>query len=102
MKNEEGGVKEFLKGVMTGAVVVLVLVLLVTAFRFFRERDRKIFEVMEAQREIELLQEDIGGRSADEFLEDTAIRGAADDAADEFRRKRDEAVRAIRRSRIAR
>ena len=94
--------KVFWKGVMAGAVFVLALVLLVTAFRFFWERDRKIFEAMEAQHEIELLQTDIGGRSADEFLEDAAIRGAADDAAREFRRKRDEAIRAIRRSRIAR
>jgi hypothetical protein len=88
--------KEFWRGVVTGAVIVLLLVLLVTAFRFFWERDRKIFEAMEAQHEIELLQEDIGGRSADEFLEDAAIRGAADDAAADFRRKRDEAVQRIR------
>ena len=88
--------KVFWKGVMAGAVFVLALVLLVTAFRFFWERDRKIFEAMEARREIEALQKDIGSRSADEFLEDTAIRGAADDAAGEFRRKRDEAVQRIR------
>jgi hypothetical protein len=88
--------KGFWRSVVTGAGVVLFLVLLVTAFRFFRERDRKIFEAMEAQREIELLQTDIGSRSADEFLEDTAIRGAADDAADEFRRKRDKVVQRIR------
>jgi hypothetical protein len=89
--------KVFWKGVIAGAVFVLALVSLVTAFRFFWERrDRKIFEAMEAQHEIELLQEDIGSRPADEFLEDTAIRGAADDAAGEFRRKRDEAIQRIR------
>jgi hypothetical protein len=88
--------KVFWWGVVTGAAIVLLLGLLVTAFRFFGERDRKIFEAMEAQHEIELLQEDIGSRSADEFLEDTAIRGAADDAAGEFRRKRDEAIQRIR------
>jgi hypothetical protein len=93
--------KVFWKGVITGVTVTLLLVFLITAFRFFWEKDRKIFEAMETQHEIELLQTDIGSRPADEFLEDAAIRGAADDAAGEFRRKRDEAIRAIRRSRIA-
>ena len=88
--------KTFWKGVITGAAGMLVLVVLVLAFRFFQERDRKIYEYMEAQHEIELLQEDIGNRSPDEFLEDPGIRGAADNAADEFRRKRDEAVQRIR------
>jgi hypothetical protein len=86
----------FWKGVITGAAVMFALVLVVTAFRFFHERDRKIFEAMEAQHEIEALQEDIGNRSLDEFLEDPGVRGAADNAADEFRRKRDEAVQRIR------
>ena len=87
---------KFWKGVITGAAGVSVLVLLVLAFRFFHERDRKIFEAMERQHEIEVLQEDIGSRSLDEFLEDPGVRGAADNAADEFRRKRDEAVQRIR------
>ena len=88
--------KVFWKGVITGVGFVLALVLLVTAFRFFWERDRKIFEAMEAQHEVQAMQEDISNRPADEFLEDTAIRGAADDAAGEFRRKRDEAIQRIR------
>jgi hypothetical protein len=94
--------KVFLKGVITGAAGMLVLVLIIMVFRFFHERDRKIFEYMEAQHEIETLQEDIGNRSPDEFLEDPGVRGAVDSADAEFRRKRDEAIRAIRRSRIAR
>jgi hypothetical protein len=48
---------KFLKGVITGAAGMLVLVVLVLVFRFFQERDRKIYEYMEAQHEIELLQE---------------------------------------------
>jgi heme A synthase len=48
----------FLKRIITGTVGVLVLVILVLVFRFFRERDRKIYKYMEAQREIEVLQED--------------------------------------------
>jgi hypothetical protein len=95
-------VKVFVKGVITGAAGMLVLVILVLVFRFFHERDRKIYEYMEAQREIELLQEAIGNRPLGEFLEDPGVRGAVDNAVGEFQRKRDEAVRTIRRSRIAR
>jgi hypothetical protein len=86
----------FLKGVITGAAGMLVLAVFVLVFRFFLERDWKIYEYMEAQREIELLQEDIGNRPLDEFLEDPGVRGAADNANAEFRRKRDEAVQRIR------
>jgi hypothetical protein len=89
-------VKAFWRGVLTGAAGMLVLVLLVLAFRFFQERDRKIYEYMEAQGEIQSMQEDIGNRPLDEFLEDPGVRGAADNARDGFQRKRDEAVQRIR------
>jgi hypothetical protein len=92
----------FWKGVITGAAGMLALVLIITVFRFFSERDLKIYEYMEAQNELQTMQEDIGNRPPDEFLEDPGVRGAADSADAEFRRKRDEAIRAIRRSRIAR
>jgi hypothetical protein len=86
----------FLKGIITGAAGMLVLVGLVLVFRFFSERDRKIYEYMETQNEIQAMQEDIGNRPLDEFLEDPGVRGAADSADEEFRRKRDEAVQRIR------
>jgi flagellar biosynthesis/type III secretory pathway M-ring protein FliF/YscJ len=87
---------KFWKGVVTGTAIMLVLVLAVMAFRFFYNRDRKIYEYMEAQHEIQAIQEDINNRPPDEFLEDPGVRGAADNAADEFRRKRDEAIQRIR------
>jgi hypothetical protein len=61
---------------------MLVLVLIILAFRFFQEQNRKIYEYMEAQREIQTMQEDIGNRPLEELAE--------------FRRKRDEAVQRIR------
>jgi hypothetical protein len=89
--------KTFWKGFVTGAAVMLVLVLLVTAFRFFWERDRKIFEAMEKEREIEMLQEDIGNRDAYEFLNDNAgVRGAAGNGIEGFRKQRDEILQRIR------
>ncbi|MDR3173398.1 MAG: hypothetical protein LBU19_04030 [Treponema sp.] len=87
---------DFLKGVITGAAGVLVLVLLVLVFRFFYNRDRKAIEYMEAQNEIQTMQEDINNRPLDMFLEDPGVRGAADNADAEFRRKRDEAIQRIR------
>jgi hypothetical protein len=98
LKLFQGGnrMNKFLKGVITGAAGMLVLVLLVLVFRFFQERDRKIYEYMEAQNEIQTMQEDIGNNPLDEFLEYPGVRGATDSADAEFRRKRDEAVQRIR------
>jgi hypothetical protein len=88
---------KFWKGVITGIAVMFVLVLVIMVFRLFHERYRKIFEAMEKQYEIEALQEDIGNRDPYEFLDGVpGVRGAADNAADEFRRKRDEAIQRIR------
>jgi hypothetical protein len=89
-------VKVFWRGAITGAAGMLVLVLIIMVFRFFHERDRKIYEYMEAQREIQSMQEDIDNRPLDEFLEDPGVRGAADNAAGEFQRKRDEALQRFR------
>ncbi|GHV63911.1 hypothetical protein AGMMS49587_15200 [Spirochaetia bacterium] len=86
----------FWKGVITGAGIMLALVLVVTAFRFFHERDRKIFEAMERQNEIQEIREDYSGRDPYEFLDTPGVRGAADSATEEFNRKRDEAVQRIR------
>jgi hypothetical protein len=87
---------KFWKGVIAGAAGMLALVLIIMVFRFFSERDRKIYDYMEAQSEIQTMQEDINNRSLDEFLEDPGVRGAADSADAEFRRKRDEAIQRIR------
>jgi uncharacterized membrane protein len=89
-------VKSFKGGLITGLGVALVLFVAVLVFWFFHERDWKIYEYMEAQNEIEALQENIGNRSPDEFLEDPGVRGAADSADAEFRRKWDEAIQRIR------
>jgi hypothetical protein len=77
---------------------MLVLVLVVLLFRGLHERDRRIFAEMEVRGAIQEIREAVSNRSADEFLADPGVRGAADNAADSFRRKRDEAVRAIRGS----
>jgi flagellar biosynthesis/type III secretory pathway M-ring protein FliF/YscJ len=90
----------FWKGVVTGIGGMILIVLLFLAFQFFYNRDRKAIEYMEAQSELQTMREDIGNRPPDGFLEEPGVRGAADNAADEFRRKRDEAIQRIRSGRI--
>jgi hypothetical protein len=85
-----------MKGLVTGVVIVVALVLLILVFRFFQERDRKIYEYMEVQREVQGLREDIGNRPLDEFLEDPGVRGAADSATGEFEQRRDEILQRFR------
>jgi hypothetical protein len=88
--------KVFWKGVITGAAAVFALAVIILVFRFFHERDRKIFEYLEVQREVQDMREDINSRPAGEFLEDPGVRGAADNAEAEFRRKRDEILQRFR------
>ncbi|GHV04020.1 hypothetical protein FACS189485_08520 [Spirochaetia bacterium] len=87
----------FIKGIITGAVLMFALVLVIAAFRFVHERDRKIFEYAERQNEIQTLEEDYRNRDPYEFLDELpGVRGAADNAAEEFNRKRNEAIQRIR------
>ena len=86
----------FIKGIITGAGMMLVLVLVIIFFRFVNERDRKLLEYMEAQNEIQAIEDDYRNRDPYEFLDTPGVRGAVDNATDEFRRKRDEAVQRIR------
>jgi hypothetical protein len=94
---EEFGMKNFWKGVITGAVGMLVLVLLIGALWFFHEQDRKLLEYVEVQNEIQSLREDYGNRDPYEFLDNVpGAWGAVDNAAGEFRRKRDEVLQRFR------
>ncbi|AEF80126.1 hypothetical protein [Leadbettera azotonutricia] len=87
----------FFKGVITGAVSMLALVLVITVFRFFHERDRKLLEYVEVQNEIQAIEDDYRNRDPYEFFETTpGVRGAADSASEEFNRKRNEAIQRIR------
>jgi hypothetical protein len=90
------GMKNFWKGAIAGAGAVLALGLAIGAAVFFRERDWRIYEYLEAEYAIQGLREDMGNRPPAEFLGDPYVRDAADNAAAEFQRKRDEAVQRIR------
>ncbi|GHV06121.1 hypothetical protein FACS189485_14140 [Spirochaetia bacterium] len=87
----------FIKGIITGAGIMLALMLVIAAFRFFHERDKKIYEYAEKQNEMQEMREDYRNRDPYEFLDEVpGVRGAADNAAEEFNRKRDEAIQRIR------
>jgi hypothetical protein len=100
-QNEDWGMSDFCKGIIAGAVASVIVFGVICAFRFFHTRDKELMKYVETQNEIQMLQEDgffqnLHNRPLDEFLEDPGVRRAADNAADEFRRKRDEAVQRIR------
>jgi hypothetical protein len=88
----EGGIKTFLRGVVTGAAIMLVFVLIIAALRFFYNRDKRIYELIEREGEIEAIREGVVDRDVYEFLEDPGVRGAADRGIDTIRRKRDEVL----------
>ncbi|GHU82723.1 hypothetical protein FACS189468_7230 [Spirochaetia bacterium] len=87
---------DFFKGIITGAGIVLALVLILAGFRFFNERDRKIYELMEQQNEVQELREEYSRRDPYEFLEFPGVRDAADSNIGEFRERRDEILQRFR------
>jgi hypothetical protein len=87
---------DFMKGVIVGALVVVLVFGVIFALKFFNKRDKEIIEYAEIQIELQELREDIISRPPVEFLEVPDVRRAADGAADEFDRKRDEAVQRFR------
>jgi hypothetical protein len=65
----------------------VILLVVVLAFRFFAERNRKIYEMMEVQNEVWEMRDDVMGRDPAELLEEPGVRGAADDAKQEYYRR---------------
>ncbi|GHV96500.1 hypothetical protein AGMMS50293_28200 [Spirochaetia bacterium] len=88
---------DFTKGIIAGAAASVIVFGIIFAIGFFNRRDKELMEYVETQNEIQQLREDYGNRDPYEFLDEVpGVRGAADNAADDFRRKRDEAVQRIR------
>jgi len=88
---------KFIKGMITGALLVLVVFGVFCALDFFNKRDKEILDYAEKQFEIEEMREDYRNRSPDEFIDDIpGVRRSAERAAAEFERKRDEAVHRLR------
>jgi hypothetical protein len=80
----------FLKGVITGAVIVLAVVLIIWVLRFFYNRDKRLYELIKREGEIESIRDDVSRRDPYEFLDDPGVRRAADNGIEWINRKRDE------------
>ena len=83
---------DFYKGLITGVGLAVIIFGLIIAVHFANRRDKGIVEYAKKQMEIEALREDYGNRDPADFLEIPDVRRAADGAAAEFERKRDEAL----------
>lgn len=88
---------KFWKGVITGALMVLVVFGVIFTLKYFNKQDKEILDYAEKQFQIEEMREDYRNREPVEFLDDIpGVRRAADRAAADFERKRDEAVHRLR------
>ena len=81
---------DFWKGVVAGVGLAVIVFGLIITVHFANKRDKELIKYAEKQIEIEKLREDYGNRDPVEFLEIPDVRRAADGAAAEFERKRDE------------
>jgi hypothetical protein len=87
---------DFAKGIIAGFVTAVIIFGVIAGFVYSHNKDKELVEYVEKQMEIENLREDIVNRDPDEFLEIPDVRRAADGAAAEFERKRDEIMERFR------
>jgi hypothetical protein len=83
---------DFGKGVLVGFLLSALVVGVVVGVIIHRNKVKEIVEYAEKQIELLELQEDFINRDPVEFFEVPGVRGAADNAAAEFERRRDEAL----------
>jgi len=83
-------ITDFGKGIIAGFLLSAIVFGFVVGFMVHRVKVKEIAEYAEKQVELQALQEDIVNRDSVEFFEIPGVRGAADSAAAEFERKRDE------------
>jgi len=94
---------EFGQGVLAGIVMTAIVFGFLALIKFCNNRDKELFENAERQREIEFILEEHRNRDPYEFLDDIpGVRGAADNAIDDFRRNRDEILDRFRNPEVSR
>ncbi|WP_461257726.1 hypothetical protein [Treponema sp. R80B11-R83G3] len=86
------GITDFWFGFICGMLFAIIGFSVVLGIIHFNKRDMEVKEYAEKQIEIEALREDVTNRPVDEFLNEPDVRRAADGAAADFERKRDEAL----------
>jgi hypothetical protein len=90
---------DFGKGFIAGFALAVIIFGVIFTLMYFNKRDKELVDYAKKQIEIEELREDYGNRNPVEFLEIPDVRRAADGAAAEFERKRDEALYRFRSKR---
>jgi len=94
-------IADFWQGVIAGFIATAIIFSFVLWIVISNHNKKEILEYAEKKIEIEKLREDYRNLDPVEFLDDIpGVRRAADRAADEFDRKRDEALQRFR-SRLA-
>jgi di/tricarboxylate transporter len=96
MKKFVISITDFWLGIILGALLVIIVFSVALGIIYFKEKNKEMKEYAEKQIEVEKLREDYSHRDPDEFLDLPDIRRAADGAAAEFERKRDEALQRFR------
>ena len=87
---------DFAKGTICGALVAIIILGIIAGLMYSHKKDKEKIEYAERQIEIEELREDVINRDPVEFFEIPDVRRAADGAAAEFDRKRDEILERYR------
>jgi len=81
---------DFAWGFIFGFILAIVVCGAVAGLIYVCHKSKELNVYVEKQIEIEALHEDYSNRSVDELLEIPDVRRAADDAGNEFIKKRDE------------
>jgi hypothetical protein len=88
---------DFGKGFLVGFLIAAILFGVALGLIMQRIKAKEIIKYVEIQQAIETLREDYGNRDPIEFIDTIPdVRRAADGAAAEFERKRDEALERFR------
>jgi len=96
-----GILTDFARGIIIGFCAGVIIVWLTAGILSRHKKDKELAnhvqEYVEKQEAVESLREDYSNRNTIEFLDDIpGVRRAADGAAAEFDRKRDEAIQRFR------
>jgi hypothetical protein len=87
---------DFAKGIIAGFLLAVIIFVVIALLRYSHNRDKEFVEYVEQEMEIEAMREEIINSDPDVFLDIPDVRRAADGAAAEFERKRDEALQRFR------
>jgi len=95
-RSGKGLLTDFGYGFIIGFLASVILFLIIGGLIYVHHKNKEQNLYVEKQIEIEALHEDYSNWSVDEFLEIPDVRRAADGAAAEFERKRDEILHRFR------